>query len=121
MNKVLEPERKLILPQPLLDLVGACCAVCVPECCGVDAYEVSAKHMTPWLAKHGIRAGQEALGQLDSLIDWAANQLGELWSAGSEFNAIWYPQACVNYLQQWRGELVRALSPTGLGTDSSTN
>jgi Family of unknown function (DUF6331) len=110
MKQTLEPARKVVLPQPLLDLVGACCAVCVPECCGVDAYEVSTKHMMPWLAKNGIAAGEKASDQLDHLIDWASTQSGELWSDGSEFNAIWHPQACINYLQQWRRELVRALT-----------
>jgi hypothetical protein len=124
MNAILAPDRQLQLSDPLRSLTASCCVVCVPECCGVDAYEISARHMVPWLMMNGRATGEQALSQLDQLIAWAAGQTEELWSDGPEFNAIWYPLACIDNLGKWRQELVTALSieddPTPRPLDSES-
>jgi hypothetical protein len=106
----LDPKQKLVFSEPLHSLAESCCVVCVPECCGVDAYEISAKHMVPWINAYGLSAANKALSQLQSMINWAGGQEGRIWSDGQDLNAIWYPAACVNYLENWRRELITALA-----------
>jgi len=101
---------KLRLPEPLLSLTRNCEVFCVAGCCGLDAFDVQASQLAPWVRAHGIASAINALNHLEALVNEVSTHAGEVWSDLDEFNAVWKePRECLEYLDLWQREAVRAL------------
>lgn len=99
------------LPEPLDGLKGSCEIHCVAGCCGLDAFEIVAKNMVPWLNEQSVETGLRALNQLEDLMASVhAHAGGEVWSEENDFNAVWETtRECLDFLNGWFGEAVQAL------------
>lgn len=103
--------RMLTISPDLRPLLEACQVICVPECCGVDAYDVAAEHLANWItANNGIDQANRAILDLDVAIALYRGCGDEVLSAGEDFNAVWSADQCAEYLLVWRSQLAIALS-----------
>jgi hypothetical protein len=100
----------LELPLPLATFVRACEVHCVAGCCGLDAYDVDARHMmavTGELQAVGIIS---ALDQLEFLLAQLHRHGGRVRSADPDLNSSWRTAAeAADYLGRWQHELLRLL------------
>jgi hypothetical protein len=67
------------LPIHAAQAFGACAVHCVPDCCGLDAFEFEESHVAAWLREQspevGLRARDELQQAIDSLVtapEWIA-------------------------------------------------
>jgi len=109
-----EKDYRLVLTAPLRDLVVHCEIYCAAACCGLDAFEVSADAMGPWVKREGVVIAAEALRQLDALVSSmhelvATGYTRTVWSDDVEFDHVWLPRDCAAYLGTWRQALTAAM------------
>ena len=106
-------DYQISIPSPLIELIHACEVHCVAGCCGRDAFDIDAKHMTAWIRKRkaGIHEAKAALFQLERLIKLVKERTEDSISSDmDDFNAWWQPSQCIEYLEIWRQQLVLALA-----------
>jgi hypothetical protein len=98
------------LPETLSSLKAVCEVHCVAACCGPNAFEVSRAHIAPWISDNGVPRTLEALTQLEELAHTVQGQSGPIVSGMDEFNNSWtYPTQCLDWLELWQTETIRAL------------
>jgi hypothetical protein len=82
---------------------------CVAGCCGLDAFEVDASHIVPWVREHGLVQTWVAADQLSDQIREVLASRGTVTSDQYEFNHYWvHPALCSLFLSTWQQEIVRA-------------
>jgi len=97
------------LAEPLLGLTRCCETICAAGCCGIDAFEIDAKHIGPWVRQRGLEAAWTALDQLADLARRAERHGGQV-SSTDDFNEWWAePSGFVAVLSRWRRATVRAV------------
>lgn len=110
----MKDKLELIIPSPLKQLFQSCAVYCEPACCGLRAFDVDASLVYRWLGGTPGPRGEQVLKQLDELIATAAAHDGSVDATDElkfDFGHEWATSAeCVEYLQSWRTELVRAMS-----------
>ncbi len=86
---------------------------CVPGCCGLRAFEVSAHHLTKWRAEQSTESMVEVLNQFEHLLRTVARHRGSI--AGDMidgyFNHTWQsPHDCLTYFADWQHAISEAVS-----------
>ena len=100
----------LSFPEPLLALTRSCEVQCVVGCCGLDALEVSARHIESWVKAYGLGQTYLALTQLEYLMCKVSNHTGNIISDEAEFNAVWPTSPeCLDFLDLWQREILEAI------------
>ncbi len=105
------PALDLFVPEPLRDLFEYCEQICIADCCGLDAFDISTAHLAGWLTLSGITVAGIALDQFERLTRDIAIHRGTIradWHHGC-FNSVWQaPHDCLTYFGEWR----RAIAET---------
>ena len=57
------------LEAPLLNLVSRCQAICIPECCGIDAYDFSPIHIASYLIMYRGKIDNKEISDLRNQLE----------------------------------------------------
>jgi hypothetical protein len=103
------PIHKLVVAQPLEDLIRKCAVYCDAYCCGLSAFDVNAYTMLYWIRDSGCEQALLAAQQLEAAISEVSALEGRVRSA-SEFCHTWDDgHACAAFLRKWHDEISRAV------------
>jgi hypothetical protein len=107
------PTLDLYVPFSLRRLFHPCELYCVPGCCGLNAFEVSARHLTGWCAEQSTESVGEVLDQFERLLRDIARHRGAVTAdmIDGYFNAVWQtPHDCLTYFADWRRAIAEAVA-----------
>ncbi|HVK15000.1 MAG TPA: DUF6331 family protein [Gemmataceae bacterium] len=98
---------QIVYPDPLREVYGQV-QVCLPECCGDEAFDTNAWRFLDWFRINGCDRFLQALDQVDDLIDTIARH-----PVGSFRDKDWDwtedRAGCLDYYENLRSEMLRAL------------
>lgn len=101
---------ELELPLPLATFVRACEVHCVAGCCGLDAYDVDARHMVAVAGELQAVGIISALDQLELLLAQLHRHGGPVRSVAPDLNSWWRTAAeAADDLGRWQHEILRLL------------
>lgn len=107
------PALDLFVPEPLRDLFEYCEQICIADCCGLDAFDISSVHLASWLTLSDRTIAGIALGQFERLMGDITRHSGAIradWHHGC-FNSAWQnPHDCLTYFVDWRRAIAEAVS-----------
>lgn len=71
------------LEAPLLNLVSRCQAICMPECCGIDAYDFSPIHIASYLTMYRGEIDKNEIAELKNQLQALKANYGSSRASGN--------------------------------------